>query len=168
MNTLVIEMFGAAVIGLGATAVMDFWSLLSRQYLNMALPNYCFVGRWFCHMKDGRWRHSNITKAVARRGECAVGWLAHYVIGAVYGIALAALTLGEWLHRPSLWVALVFGVGTLAFPFLVMQPAFGFGFFSARVADPKQARVKSFSAHIAFGGGLYLSALLLNASLAAL
>jgi len=168
MNTFASEILGAVVIGLGATVMMDFWSLLSRRYLSMAPPNYCFVGRWFCHMPEGKWRHQNIAKSPAKPFECALGWLAHYVIGASYGVALVALTLGDWLHHPSLWMAIGFGLATLAFPFLVMQPAFGFGFFSARAVNSQQARLKSLFAHTAFGGGLYLSAILLKTLVAAL
>lgn len=162
MNPTVSHLFGAAIIGLGATLIMDFWALFSRRYLGFAPPNYCLVGRWFCYMPEGKWVHHNIAKSAAMPGECAVGWLAHYAIGAIYGMALVGLTSGEWRHDPSLHVAVGFGVATLTFPFLVMQPSFGFGTFSSRTVNPREARLKSLLAHIAFGVGLYISAASLN------
>ena len=162
MNLFISDFLGAAAIGLGATLIMDLWALFSHKYLGLTPPNYCLVGRWFRYMPDGKWRHYNIAKSQAKWGECAVGWLIHYGIGAVYGIALVALTSGDWRYHPNIWIALGFGVATLVFPFLVMQPSFGLGFFSARVANPLQARLKSLFAHAAFGGGLYISANLIN------
>lgn len=162
MNPTLFDFLGAAIIGLSATLIMDFWAFFSRKYLGLTPPNYCLVGRWFCYMPKGKWVHHNIVKSTALPGECAVGWLAHYVIGAIYGMALVALTSGEWRHDPSLHVALGFGVATLAFPFLVMQPSFGLGIFSSRALNPREARLKSLLAHIAFGVGLYISAVSLN------
>lgn len=163
MNPLVSDLLGAAIIGIGATLIMDFWAFFSRRYLGFAPPNYCLVGRWFCHMSAGKWRHQNIVKSAAVPGECRIGWFIHYAIGALYGMALVALTSGEWRQAPDFQLALIFGVATLVFPFLVMQPSFGFGIFSSRVANPREARMKSVLAHTAFGIGLYVSTKLLEA-----
>lgn len=149
----------AVVIGAGATAIMDLWALSARRLFNFAPANYCWVGRWFCHMPAGRFVHPGIAKAHQKPGECFVGWLTHYLIGIVYALALVFLTPGDWLQHPSLPPALAVGLGTLIFPFFVMQPAFGLGVASARAPDPVQARLKSVMAHLAFGIGLYVTAL---------
>jgi hypothetical protein len=87
-----------------------------------------------------------------------VGWIAHYVIGAVYALVLVALVSGNWLARPTLLPALLFGVGSVLAPFLVMQPSFGLGIAASRTPNPTQARLRSFIAHTAFGVGLYVCA----------
>jgi hypothetical protein len=87
-----------------------------------------------------------------------VGWIAHYVIGAVYAIVLVALVSGNWLAQPTLLPALFFGVVTVLAPFLVMQPSFGLGIAASRTPNPTQARLRSLMAHTAFGVGLYVCA----------
>jgi Protein of unknown function (DUF2938) len=54
--------------------------------------------------------------------------------------------------------ALLFGVGTVLVPFLLMQPSFGLGIAASRAPNPTQARLRSLMAHTAFGVGLYVSA----------
>jgi hypothetical protein len=43
------------------------------------------------------------------------------------------------------------------FPFLVMQPALGFGFAAAKNPHPVRARFKTLMTHSVFGVGLYVS-----------
>ena len=90
----------AALIGIGATAVLDLWSLFLNTVFRAPLPNFCLVGRWFSHMAEGRFRHSSIAAASQMPSECAVGWIAHYAIGALYGCVFVALASAGW-RRPS-------------------------------------------------------------------
>jgi hypothetical protein len=87
-----------------------------------------------------------------------VGWIAHYVIGAVYALMLVALVSGSWLARPTLLPALLFGVCTVLVPFLIMQPSFGLGVAGSKTPNPAQARLRSLMAHTTFGVGLYVCA----------
>lgn len=158
MIILTTEILAASGVGIGATAAMDLWAILLHRAFNVASADYCLVGRWFCHMPAGRFVHQSIGKAPKRAGECAVGWVAHYVIGIIYAVALVMLMPGDWLQRPTLLPAVLVGLGTLVFPFFVMQPAFGLGIAAARSPRPAQARLRSVSSHMAFGIGLYLAA----------
>ena len=148
----------AAAVGLGATLLMDISALFVNRAFGTVPANYCLVGRWFCHMPLGVFRHSNIADATKRRFECAVGWIAHYVIGAFYAIVLVAITSSDWLIHPTLVPALLFGVVSVVVPFLIMQPSFGMGVAAAKTPNPTQARLKSLMAHTVFGVGLYASA----------
>jgi hypothetical protein len=53
---------------------------------------------------------------------------------------------------------LLVGVGTVAAPFLVMQPAMGGGFAASRSPRPGRARLQSLLTHAVFGLGLYATA----------
>ena len=150
---------GAVAVGLGATLFMDVWALLANRAFGIPLPDYCLVGRWLRYMPEGRFMHASIAAASPRRFECTVGWTAHYVIGAVYGLAFVVLVSGSWLARPTLWPAMLFGIGSVLIPYLVMQPSFGLGIAASRAPRPTQARLRSLMAHTAFGLGLYLSAI---------
>ena len=90
-------------------------------------------------------------------GERGLGWLVHYLVGIAFAALLAALP-GGWLQAPTLWPALAFGVGTVAVPLFVMQPAMGLGFAARKTPAPLQNCARSLTNHAVFGAGLYLAA----------
>ena len=158
MNTDVNYFLGAVVVGLGATLFMDVWALFLKRAFSIPSANYCLVGRWLRHMPEGTFMHASIAAAPQKRSECTVGWIAHYVIGIVYALVLVAFVSGSWLVRPTLLPAMLFGIGSVLVPYLVMQPSFGLGVAASRTPQPTQARLRSLMAHTAFGVGLYVCA----------
>lgn len=152
-----IYIYGAVLVGLGATLIMDLWALILRSTFHTALPNYCLVGRWLCHMPGGTFVHANIAAAPKKVSECAVGWIFHYLTGVSYALIFVILLPGNWLERPSLIPALLFGMVTVFIPYFIMQPSFGLGIAAAKTSNPTQARLKSLMSHTSFGIGLYLS-----------
>lgn len=158
MSTEATYFSGAVVVGLGATLFMDLWALFLKRAFSIPSADYCLVGRWLRHMSEGTFRHASIVAASQKHAECAVGWIAHYVIGTVYALALVAVVSGSWLARPTLWPAMLFGIGSVLAPFLIMQPSFGLGIAASRTPNPTQARLRSLMAHAAFGVGLYVCA----------
>jgi hypothetical protein len=146
-------------IGVGATLLMDLWNLFLRRAFSILSLNYCLLGRWLRHLPEGTFRHTSITAAPHKPFECTVGWIAHYTIGVVLAVAFVVLASAEWLARPTLMPALLYGIGTVVFPFFLMQPSFGLGIAASRTPNPTQARLKSLATHTVFGVGLYLCAL---------
>ena len=71
---------------------------------------------------------------------------------------LAGLLGTGWLHGPTLVPALAFGVGTVAVPLFVMQPAMGLGFAARKTPAPLKNCARSLTNHTVFGAGLYLAA----------
>jgi hypothetical protein len=153
------DIIGAIAVGIGATLVMDLWNLFLKRTFGIASLNYCLLGRWLRHMPSGTFRHVSITAAPQKSLECKVDWSAHYTIGVVFGLVFVVLASGDWLARPTLLPALLFGIGTVVFPFFIMQPSLGLGVAASRTPKPTQARLKSLATHTVFGVGLYLSAL---------
>jgi len=115
------------LIGAGATALVDLWSLARRRLMHTPLPDYGLVGRWIAWLPRGRFRHRPIAATPA----------------------------------------LLFGLATVAAPFLLMQPGMGAGIAASRSPRPGVARVQSLLTHAVFGVGLYAVALLLGAMRAA-
>jgi hypothetical protein len=68
-----------------------------------------------------------------------------------------------WQDRPTLFPALLYGLATVVFPLVIMQPSLGLGIASSRTPHPTQARLKSLGTHLVFGLGLYLVALVVGA-----
>jgi multisubunit Na+/H+ antiporter MnhF subunit len=136
--------------GAGATAVTDLWTLLRRRMFGTPLPNFSLVGRWIAHMTRGRFRHAPIAAAAPVRAERLIGWSTHYLIGMAFALLLPAFWGAEWVRDPTLLPALIVGVGTVAAPFFVMQPAMG-------MKPSRVARLHSLVMHAVFGFGLYLA-----------
>ena len=162
MSIETIDMVGAVAVGVGATFLLDLWTLFLRRAFDVRSLDYCVVGRWLGHMPAGTFRHDSIAAAPTRPGECAIGWIAHYFTGVAFALLLVAPTSGRWLDQPTLPPALLVGIGTVLVPFLVMQPAFGLGIAAARTPNPARARLKSLMTHTVFGLALYAAAALLN------
>ena len=95
------------------------------------------------------------------RGELAWGWLTHYAVGVAFAGVLLSLQGVAWVHSPTLWPAPAVGMGTVAAPLLVMQPAMGSGFAASRTPTPLKNCLRSLANHTVFGLGLYLSALVI-------
>ena len=150
---------GAIAIGIGATLIMDLWNLFLKRAFSIPSLSYCLLGRWLRHMPEGTLRHASIAAAPQKSSECAVGWIAHYTIGVVFALVFVVLASGAWLARPTLPPALLYGIGTVVFPFFIMQPSLGLGIAASRTPKPMQARLKSLVTHTVFGVGLYLCAL---------
>lgn len=141
---------------------MDLWALLLKRRFGIPSLDYALVGRWFLGMFDGRWFHATIVTAPPRRGE-----------NNRLDIALRRR------HRVCLYPdrfgghQVVYGAGAahrtverlaeLAAPFLVMQPALGFGVAAAKTAYPRKARLLSLLTHTVYGLGLLIAARLLAA-----
>ena len=149
--------FHAAVIGTGATLVMDAWWYWQKRVWGVPVLDYAMVGRWLGHLVRGRLRHDAIKDVAPVAAERAIGWMAHYAIG----IGIAALLLGVagvgWAHAPSPGPALAVGLASVAAPFLVLQPALGAGIAASRTTRPGLARRRSVVTHLVFGLGLYLA-----------
>ncbi|MEQ8486364.1 MAG: DUF2938 domain-containing protein [Pseudomonadales bacterium] len=145
-------------IGVGATAVMDVWSLARRAVFRVPAPDYRLVGRWVGHLVTGQFLHESIAASPPVRREAAIGWTAHYLIGVGFAGLLVAIAGADWCREPTLAPALAVGVVTVLAPFLIMQPGMGSGIAASRTPDPNAARLQSLITHTVFGFGLYLSA----------
>jgi len=165
LSSAIDDLLRAAALGLGATLTMDLWNQFLKRAFAIPSLDLCLLGRWVLHMPSGTFRHARIGAAAPRRLECAVGWAAHYSIGVALAVGCVLLAPAGWLAAPTLPWALGYGLVTVVFPFLLMQPALGLGVASARAPRPAQARVKSLASHVAFGIGLFLCAWVLSRGL---
>ena len=144
-------------VGIGATVVMDLW-LLALKRAGVPTLDFAMLGRWTGHLFHGRVAHDAIRRAAPIPGERALGWLMHYVVCITFAAALVGWQGADWLHRPVLAPAFLWGLATVAAPLFVMQPAMGAGIASFRTPTPLQNVLRSLANHAVFGLGLYLGA----------
>ena len=143
-------------IGVIATVLMDVWAAIAKHVLKLPTSNWAMVGRWFGHMPRGVFRHSSIHDAAPISNELALGWIGHYAVGIVYGIAYLFIVATLFAQEPSLASATVFGIATLFAPWLILQPSMGAGVFASRTPNPAVTRLVNLSMHTVFGAALYL------------
>jgi hypothetical protein len=157
MNAMTIAMISVILTGFGATLSFDLWGVFLKHAFKVPPSNICLVGRWLRYMPGGVFTHANITATPRKSAECAIGWIAHYMIGISFAGVFIVLLGMDWFQRPTLVPAISFGVITILAPFLIMQPSMGFGFASSKAPDTVKARIHSLMNHVAYGFGLYLS-----------
>jgi len=150
------------LIGIGATALMDLWSVVRKPLLGTPPPNYGMVGRWIAHMAHWQFRHESIAASSPMPREHTIGWTAHYLIGFAFAAILVGIWGDSWLQAPAIGPALTVGIGTVAAPFLIMQPGMGAGIAASRTQHPTSARLHSLVTHTIFGLGLYVTGWAVN------
>ena len=150
------------LIGVVATLLMDGWAAIAKHVLRLPTADWAMVGRWFGHMRRGVFVHQAISRAAPIGNELALGWIGHYLIGIIYGIAYLSIVQGLLAREPSLVSALGFGLATLFAPWLILQPAMGAGVFATRAPRPAIVRLVNISMHAVFGVSLYIGWLLLS------
>jgi hypothetical protein len=145
----------AVLIGAGGTVVMDIWAAARKRLLGIPPLDYGLVGRWLAHLVRGRFRHESIAASPPVQGERLIGWTAHYLIGIAFAAVLLAIWGLDWARHPTIGPALIVGIGSVAAPFLLMQPGMGAGIAASRTPRPAAARLHSLVTHGIFGLGLY-------------
>lgn len=144
------------MIGIVATIGMDVWALLARHLLRLPVTDWAMIGRWVAYIPGGRYVHSPISASEKVRHELAIGWIVHYLIGVIYGVTYLFLVQTALNRTPTAQSALIFGLATLAAPWLVMQPCLGLGLFASNAPKPWLIRLVNLSMHIAFAAAMYL------------
>jgi hypothetical protein len=116
------------------------------------------MGRWVAGLLQGRLRHANIEQATPVGRELGIALLTHYGVGCAFAASYlyAAARLG--VLPTDAVPAVLFGLATSVFPWLLMFPAMGFGFLGARGPIGTQLFLSSLMSHTAFGIGICLGA----------
>ena len=147
------QMLLAGVIATGSMDVLSAIALRLRLIAPLA-PN--LIGRWFASVARAHPLHEDIARAASTGNELAIAIPGHYAIG-MFLTALFVLMANRigWQAR-GLSQALAFGVCTNVFPWLLMFPAMGYGFFGARGPEGTRLFVSSLVSHAFFGLGIWL------------
>ncbi len=153
----------AIAIGVGATLVMDLWMSIRKRLFGIPALDYALVGRWFAYLARGKFRHTPIAASLPVAGERAIGLLAHHLSGIVFAGILLAVFGVHWIDQPMLVPALIVGIGSVAAPFLLMQPGMGMGLAARLAPRPVFARLNSLVTHAVFGVGLYAAGWMMKA-----
>ncbi|MBM6596774.1 DUF2938 domain-containing protein [Microvirga pudoricolor] len=152
-------LYHAILLGIGATLIFDLWGLFLNRAFGVPLSNWGMVGRWFCHLFQGRAFHDDISLADPFSHERVAGWVGHYLVGILFAVLLLAMTSAQWLANPTLLPPLAVGLATVGLGWFVLQPGMGAGIAASKRPNAGQIRFLNILGHLVFGLGLYGTAL---------
>ncbi|KPF71189.1 hypothetical protein IP69_07840 [Bosea sp. AAP35] len=150
----------AAILGVGATALLDLWAQLLNRAFGLPLPNWALVGRWFAHLPRGRLLHEDIARSQPVANERAIGWVAHYAVGILFAAIVLAIWGIEWARNPTFLPALIVGLATVGCGWFILQPGMGAGIAASKRTNANTVRLMNIAGHTVFAIGLYGTALL--------
>jgi hypothetical protein len=148
-----------AVIGVGATILLDLWVVFLWKAFNEGAPNWAPPGRWVWHLQSGKVFHDSIAKAAPYEHELALGWVFHYVVGLIYGAIFALIVGHAWFLTPTFVPAWIWGIVTIAGGWFLLQPGLGIGWAASKTPNPWKVRVLGLIGHTVFALGLWATAL---------
>jgi len=147
----------AYVGGIVGAVLMDVTETLAARVGLTSGVSVALVGRWALGLLRGQWVHADIARSPARPGEVRMGWAFHFLIGGgavalFYAVLLQAT--GWTLPAHRLWGGVAFGAVTSLLPWLLLLPAFGWGWFGRRGPRGSNALLASMASHLPYGLGV--------------
>jgi Protein of unknown function (DUF2938) len=153
VNSFVLAYLG----GIVGAVLMDITETFAARAGLTSGVNVALVGRWALGLLRGQWAHADIARSPARPGEVRMGWAFHFLVGGG-GVALlyAAFVHAAGFNLPiqHLWGGVMFGAATSLLPWLLLLPAFGWGWFGSRGPRGSNALLASTVSHIPYGLGV--------------
>ena len=143
--------------GVIATASMDVLTAIAIRSGLIAPLSPVVVGRWFASVARAHPVHEDIARVAPGSHELAIALLGHYAIGTFLTACFVLIASRAGWPARSLPPALVFGVCTNVFPWLLMFPAMGYGFFGARGPEGTRLFISSLVSHAFFGSGIWMA-----------
>ena len=141
--------------GVAATVTMDVLASASRRLGLTVGAKGQWVGRWYLGIVRGQFVHPNIADAPEQPGEKRAALVGHYVIGIVLAVVYVVGTGWLGLSPDSFLVALGYGFATSIFPWFLVFPAVGYGFFGRKGPPNLRMFTTSLLNHLAYGFGLW-------------
>ena len=150
------------LVGVLATITMDALTSILYKLQLIAPLHPRLVGRWFASIARGQLLVNDIGQLLPVNREVAIAVPMHYVIGITLALLylLVSSTLG--LSPRSPWVALGFALCTNVFPWFMMFPAMGYGWFGSRGPTGTRLFLASLVTHCFYGVGLWLATSMLS------
>jgi hypothetical protein len=120
--------------------------------------NWAMIGRWFAYLPRGQMVHRPIGATAEVRGELALGWAMHYLVGLAYGFAYLGLLVYGLDRPPSLLNGAVFGAASVAIAWFIMQPGIGIGVMGRLTPNPAVPILNALASHVIYGLALFAGA----------
>ncbi len=144
-------------MGSFATFYMDiFANILAAKKVIHPFVSTESMGRWFLYIFKGKFFHDDIDQSPKLKNEKLWCMLSHYLIGIILaGVFLIVEKYMQFVSDNS-WTSLVFGIGTVCFPWFWLLPSIGKGVMASKCENRLQILVANLINHTNYGIGLML------------
>ena len=155
-------MFDFLIVGVVATLMLDIVQQLMKLAFGWPTTNWGIIGRWAAGLPQEQFVNQQIGKSPPVKNELTLGWLVHYGVGIAYGAIYLFLVYVVFGTTPGFVPAMIFGLGSVAVTWFMMEPILGAGVMGANTPNPMVTRLHDLGSHFGFGLGLYLGGLLIG------
>lgn len=147
----------AILMGVFATYFMDILSgFLVKRKLIYPFISPEAIGRWFLYIFRGKLIHKDINKTPKLKNEKLWCLISHYLIGIALAGTYLLLESNLSVIREHVWIALLFGIATVFFPWFWLLPSIGIGIMASGSPNRLQIIRTNLINHTNFGLGLFL------------
>ena len=143
--------------GIVGAVLMDITETMAAKHGLVSGVTIAFIGRWFCGLWRNQFRHTDIRRSPSQHNEVKMGWIVHFIAGG----GGVALLFPLFFHATGIpypnqlvFSGILFGLITSLLPWLILLPAFGWGFFGVRGPQGSNALIASMLSHIPYGLGV--------------
>ena len=149
-------------VGILATITMDVLSVTALKLGLIAFLPPRLTGRWFASMARGQFLHTDIGRVPPINHEMAIAVPMHYAVGITLALLYLLMVSALRLSPRNLIVALAFALCMNLFPWLLMFPAMGYGWFGTHGPPGTRLFFSSLVTHCFYGVGLWIGVLILS------
>ena len=149
------------ISGLIATLIFDLFQISLSYAYNINKSKWNLIGRYFFGLYYKKYFIEDIENESEITNELILGYIAHYIIGSLFGI-IYVLFNKIFYQEPSILLALSVGFFTVLGSWCILMPyAFNMGFFASKKEEQMQILTQNLIAHFIFGIGLYFGFVIL-------
>jgi len=100
--------------------------------------------------------HKDIIDSNPTKNEVSVGWAFHYFTGGTLALTYPLFYMAFNVPMPEshLISGLLWGLATVLFPWFILFPGFGWGFFGSRAPSNVRSLISPLVEHLLYGLGL--------------
>lgn len=144
------------LMGIFATYFMDYIArILIKGKIVKSVIEPEAIGRWFLYLFKGKFIHNDIHETPVLNNEKFWCLFSHYLIGIVLAGIYLLLELNLPIIRDQTWMALIFGITTVIFPWFWLFPSMGLGFMASKSPDRSRIIITNLVNHTNFGLGIF-------------
>ena len=151
--------FWSIVGGLVGTGLMDIVGIFATEKLKIRWGGWggnAALGRWALGIFGGHFVHKNIIESSPVKNEVLAGGAFHYFTGGSLALTypLFYLIFNVPMQGNHLIYSLLWGLATVIFPWFILFPGFGWGFFGVRAPNNVRSFISPMVEHLFYGLGL--------------
>lgn len=159
----------AFVGGLVGSAFMDIMEMYMGKVGIYSGVKGTHIGRWAHGLAKGKLYYDNIDDAAPVNNEIRIAFIFHYLVGGGF-VALGYPVMLYFVDVSTLFMhlplAVIYGLLTCAFPWLILMPSLGKGIAGNKMPTQVSPIIAPIGSHLAYGLGIGVTVFLYGLAMA--